>query len=79
MRYNEETLHNESGETLIGETLTVVIPTCTCIVAGSQGEKISTLSPQEAVESDEVAPQPPFLQTRITQSSQPLGIHLPGI
>ncbi|KAK4830133.1 hypothetical protein QYF61_008560 [Mycteria americana] len=48
----------------------------TCPVTGSQGEEISTsLSmspPQEAAESNEVAPQPPFLQIRQAQSPQPL-------
>jgi len=41
-------------------------------VPGSQGEELSpslcTSPPQEAAESNEVAPQPPFLQTRQTQS-----------
>ena len=41
---------------------------------GSQGEEISTflstLSPQEAAESNEIIPQPPFLQTRQAQSPQ---------
>ena len=48
------------------------IPTCSII--DSQWEELSTsLStspPQEAVKSNQVAPQPPFLQTRQTQSSQ---------
>ena len=47
-----------------------------CPFTGSQGEELSTsLStspPQEAVESNEVAPQPPFLQTRQIQNPQPL-------
>jgi len=45
-------------------------------VTGSQREDLSTYlftsHPQEAVESNEVAPQSPFLQTRQTQSPQPL-------
>lgn len=36
-------------------------------ITGSQGEEIitslSTSPPQEAVESNEIAPQPPFIQT----------------
>ena len=48
----------------------------TCLIAGSQGEELSTsLStspPQGTAESTEVTPQPPFLQTRQTQSPQPL-------
>ncbi|KAK4815837.1 hypothetical protein QYF61_008440 [Mycteria americana] len=47
-----------------------------CPVTGYQGEELSTsLStspPQKAVESNEVAPQPPFLPTRQTQSARPL-------
>ena len=43
-------------------------------ITGSQEEELSTsLSPpQEAVESAEVAPQPPLLQASQAQSSQPL-------
>jgi len=48
----------------------------THLVAGSQGEELSTsLStspPQGAVGSNEVAPQPPSLQTRQNWSPQPL-------
>jgi len=43
-------------------------------ITGYQGEEIntsfSTSPPQEAVRSNKVAPQPPFLQTRQTQSPQ---------
>jgi len=43
-------------------------------VTGYQGEEIatslSTSIPQEAVESNEVTPQPPFLQKGQTQSPQ---------
>jgi len=49
-----------------------------CPIAGYQGEEISTsLSmspPQEAVDSNEVTPQPPLLQTRQAQSPQLLHI-----
>jgi len=61
---SKETLPNVQSEPPLSQLETIP----THHVTGSQGEGISTSlstsSPLEAVKSNEVAPQPPFLQTR---------------
>ena len=68
---SKETLSNVLSEPPLEQLWTIPMrPICRY-----QGEElsasISISPPQEAIESNEVTPQPPFLQTRQTQSPSP--------